>query len=176
MPFINRLIYTLILLTGHSVCVWAQGGATLEWGSPITFGDFESKPVEADTAAANISVTIVLGYSSGRDGDLTFRVFAAMDKDQSWIKEEYRNDEILKHEQGHFDIAHIFARKLGASLMGKRYTRNDVAKLSDVYDRYLVMMNDLQTKYDRETRGGLNPVAQSKWRMFIRRELAALER
>jgi hypothetical protein len=95
----NRLIYILALLTWHSVCVWAQGGATLEWGSPISYGDFESKPVETDTAAANISVTIVLGYSSGRDGDLSFRVFAAMDKDQSWIKDEYRNNEILKHNR-----------------------------------------------------------------------------
>ena len=171
----NRLIYMLVLLTG-SVCVWAQGATTLEWGSPISYGDFESKPVNADTAAANISVTIVLGYSPGRDGDLRFRVFAAMDKDQSWIKDEYRNDEILKHEQGHFDIAHIFARKLEASLKSKRYTKTDVAKLNDLYDRYLVMMNDLQTRYDQETRGGLNPIAQSKWRMFIRRELDALER
>lgn len=170
-----RLYMMIFFLVGHCACVWAQGASTLEWGSPISYRDFASKPAKADTAAANISVTIVLGYAPGRDGDLTFRVFAAMDKDQSWIKDEFRNMEILKHEQGHFDIAHIFARKLEASLKGKRYTKTDVAKLNDLYDRYLAMMNDLQTRYDRETRGGLNPVAQSKWRLFISRELAALD-
>ena len=56
-------LYTIIFVAGHCAGVWAQGASTLEWGSPISYGDFASKPGKADTAAANISVTIVLGYA-----------------------------------------------------------------------------------------------------------------
>lgn len=157
----------LILSTGLA----AQGNSSLEWGNPITYNDFESQPNRVDTAAANISVTILLGYSNTPSGELKYKVVAVMDKDQSWIKPEFKRDHILKHEQGHFDIAHIYARKLDASLKTKRYTSKDIKALSALYDRHLEEMNELQIRYDRETSGGWNALAQSKWRRYIEREL-----
>ena len=145
-----------------------QDGSSLAWGTPIRFEDFKAEPNEKDTAAASISVTILLGYSSTRQGDLKFSVSAVMDKEESWIKEEYRrNEEILNHEQGHFDIAHIYARRLGASLKGQRFTRKDVVKLHAIYDAYLADMHTVQTQYDKETQGGINRDAQKKWKKFI---------
>ena len=149
----------------------AQGDSSVEWGNPITYGDFQSTPARTDTAAANISVTILLGYAAAKDGTLKFKVGAVMDKDESWIKKEFRRDHILKHEQGHFDIAQIFARKLEAALKTRTFTSRDVQMLHDLYDKYLNEMNDVQVRYDEETRGGWDLLAQSKWRRYIEREL-----
>lgn len=168
-PFVIALWIILLLATKSTL---AQGSSSIEWGNPITYADFESEPAGSDTAAANISVTILLGYAGATDGTLKFRVVAVMDKNESWIKKEFRKDHILKHEQGHFDIAQIFALKLDVALRATRYTSRDVQILHDLYDKYLNQMNDVQLRYDKETRGGWNQLAQSKWRRYIEGELA----
>lgn len=149
----------------------AQGSSSLEWGKFIEYKDFQAAPPKYDTAAANITVTILLGYSNTHSGALKFRVVAVMDKAQSWIKDEFKRDHILKHEQGHFDIAHIYAEKLGASLKQKQYTSRDIEELNRVYDKHLEEMNGLQVAYDIETKGGWDLLAQSKWRRIIEGEL-----
>lgn len=149
----------------------AQTASSVEWGHPVSYRDFESRPHQSDTAAANISVTILLGYSSTKSGELEFRVVAVMDKDKSWIREEFKRTHILKHEQGHFDIAHVYAKKLEGDLKRRRYTSKDIGVLNAVYDRFLEEMNALQIRYDKETKGGWDALAQSKWRRFIEGEL-----
>lgn len=151
----------------------AQDASSLEWGRTISYEDFQSSPDEADTAAANISVSILLGYGNTQSNILRFKVVAVMDKDESWIKEGFRRPHILKHEQGHFDIAQIFARKLEAVLKKRSYRSTDVEVLTELYDDFLNQMNQVQVRYDEETRGGWDPVAQSKWRRFIEEELAS---
>ena len=172
----GRLWIAIIVTLYHVAvpCALAQDPSSLEWGRPISYDDFESKPDEADTAAANISVSILLGYINTESNILRFKVVAVMDKDESWIKKEFRKDHILKHEQGHFDIAQIFARKLAAALKKRFYTPRDVRILSDLYDDFLNQMNEVQVRYDDETRGGWDPVAQSKWRRYIQRELSGV--
>lgn len=149
----------------------AQGPSSLEWGRFIGYKDFQASAPQYDTAAASISVTILLGYSSTKSGTLAFRVVAVMDKKQSWIKDEYKKDHILRHEQGHFDIAHIYAKKLEASLKLRQYTSRDTVALNHVYDRHLEEMNGRQIRYDVETKGGWDLLAQSKWRRIIAGEL-----
>lgn len=169
-----QFLIITIMLSGAAVRVSAQGSSSVEWGKPILYQDFEAKPMPTDTAAANISVTILLGYSSTRTGSLKFKVVAVMDKDESWIKDEFKRDHILKHEQGHFDIAHIYAKRLESALKQNRYTPKDVQLLNEIYDNALEEMNAIQIRYDRETSGGWNALAQSKWRRFIQNELKEL--
>jgi len=69
-----------LINTSSPLC--AQGVSTIKWGKPLTFQDFESRPTDKDTAAADISVTIMLGYSSTRDGHLKLKVAAVIDKDK----------------------------------------------------------------------------------------------
>lgn len=171
----ERLIIALFLFAASN-SLFAQGSSSrdhssLEWGSPIVFKDFKSRPDLADTAAARISVSIQLGYYPGRDGVMKFKAAGMMERNESWIKEQYKNVEILKHEQGHFDIAHIFAKKLEKNLKEKRFTAKDINIINAVYDNFLAMMNEVQVSYDEETHGGLNRGAQARWKKFIEGEL-----
>ena len=168
------LSIVLILILGAVHPALGQDASSLEWGRPISYDDFQSKPDEADTAAANISVSILLGYGNTQNNTLRFKVVAVMDKNESWIKDGFRKAHILKHEQGHFDIAQIFARKLAAELKKRLYTPRDVRILSELYDDFLHQMNEVQVRYDDETRGGWDPVAQSKWRRYIEEGLSGL--
>lgn len=165
----------IVVSTFLSKGLYAQEATSVEWGRPVVYDDFKCPPPKSDTAAANISVTILLGYAKAKDGYLRFKVVAVMDQDESWIKPQYRNKEILTHEQGHFDIAHIYARKLEADLRKKRYTMKDVSALHSLYDNYLEQMDVLQVRYDRETRGGLDTSAQTRWREYILRQIVTVQ-
>jgi hypothetical protein len=169
----ERLLLFMLIILSQAIlhCAGAQDVSSLEWGRPITYSDFESQPNESDTAAANISVSILLGYVNTKSNILRFKVVAVMDKDESWIRKGFKQDHILKHEQGHFDIAQIFARKLEDVLKKRFYTPKDVKALNALYDEYLNRMNEVEVRYDEETRGGWDPVAQSKWRRYIAEEL-----
>jgi len=166
-PLVLFLIATL-----HAGNVNAQPSSLKKWGRPLRFEDFLGRPNATDTAAANISVSIVLGYGSDANGNLRFTVYAAMDKNESWIKDRFRLYHILRHEEGHLDIAQIHAAKLAAVLAGKRFTEVDIETLNALYASHVEEMNIQQLAYDRETNGGWNEQAQSRWRVQIQSELA----
>lgn len=155
--------------------LFAQDNASIEWGRPVMYGDFEATPNEKDTAAANISVTILLGYSAGRDGTLGFKVVAVMDRRESWIRETFKTEAVLRHEQGHFDIAHIFAKQLETELKSRTYTKKEVKTLNVLYNTFLEKMNTLQLRYDKETKGGLETGAQRWWQKYIEAEIMLVE-
>ena len=125
------MLVTIIAIIGLCIptaALLAQDGSSTEWGTPIRFEDFRATPDARDSAAASISVTILLGYSARPGGNLSFKVAAVMDKNESWMKEEFRSTKILYHEQGHFDIAHMYARKLDAHLRKTTFTRKDLPR------------------------------------------------
>ena len=96
-----------------------------------------------------------------------------MARDESWIKEEFRTEAVLSHEQGHFDIAHIYAKQLEAVLKTKRYSATDVSSLHALYDSFLDKMNALQLQYDKETKGGADLTAQIRWKKLIESKIAS---
>lgn len=169
---LRKISVFLFLLTGATSGLFAQKNVSIEWGRPIRLEDFEAAPNEQDTAVASISVTIRLGYLINRQGVLEYDVVAVMDRDESWIKAPFRNNTILRHEQGHFDIAHIFARRLSEHLQNQDFIRADVPELHQLYDVFLNQMNAFQVQYDRETQGGLDHAVQTKWEAEIERQLA----
>lgn len=133
----RKLAIILLVCFATNTYLFAQDDASIEWGRPVMYGDFEAMPTEKDTAAANISVTILLGYSAGRDGTLAFKVAAVMDKRESWMREAFKTEAVLRHEQGHFDIAHIFAKQLETELKSTTYTNKEVKTLNALYNTFL---------------------------------------
>jgi hypothetical protein len=169
-----RFLILIILLASWCVC-YSQTDHMAEWGKPISYDDFQAKPDNADTAAAWISVTIELGYVPDKQGILKFQSRALMDKSQSWIKLQHRRNNVLVHEQGHFDLAHIIAKKLETNLKDEGYTKDQVPRIEQVYDQFLQLLNDLETQYDRQTKGGLNREQQEKWNEQIQKDLKSIQ-
>src|SRR6476661_1168751 len=79
----------------------------LEWE------DFLCAPKNYSDAVASTSTSLGIAYQV-EDGQLTYSISCNFSKHKSWglLKTEY----ILAHEQGHFDITEIFARKLYKAL------------------------------------------------------------
>lgn len=88
--------------------------------------------------------------------------------EQSWVKPEFKTDEILlKHEQGHFDLAQVYAKKLNLSLQ-KKHPAQARKIWKKIYDKYV----QAQQRYDRETKYGTDSLQQKKWNEYIQKELS----
>jgi hypothetical protein len=154
----------------------AQPDNLLEWGKPIQYEDFQAKPEDTDTAAARIAVSIELGYVENKNGLMTYRIRALMDKSESWMKEEFRKEYIRLHEQGHFDLTYIVAGKLEANFKSKKFTKVNINEIHKIYDTFLEQLNKLEVQYDVETKGGSYRKGQEKWNETIKKELAAMKK
>src|SRR5919112_1484552 len=97
----------------------------IEWNAErrLTWNDFKAQPDKNSTNAAltSSSINIEFGYNSS---GLKYNIKCRFDKNSSWGR--IKNDYILSHEQGHFDIAEIHARKLHKALKAYKFQSRTV--------------------------------------------------
>jgi hypothetical protein len=102
------------------------------------------------------------------------KVYAAVDKSKSWIDKKKSEEDIqyiLNHEQRHFDLAEIIARKVRKKIIRKFWFRislswKDLRYIEHLYDEYW----KIQDQYDSEA-GYHSKSAQEKWDKWIDEEL-----
>jgi predicted secreted Zn-dependent protease len=83
-----------------------------------------------------------------------------------------KNDWILKHEQGHFDIAEIFARKLNKGVGEYQFNKASFQiDLNAIYKSVVDAKEKFQQQYDDETDYSRNKPKQEEWFKKIESEL-----
>ena len=99
----------------------------LEWSvdRKLTWKDFRAQPDKNSTNAALTSSSINIEFGYNNSG-LKYKIKCRFDQNLSWGR--IKNDYILAHEQGHFDIAEIHARKLHKLLKAYKFNNRTVAK------------------------------------------------
>jgi predicted secreted Zn-dependent protease len=82
----------------------------------------------------------------------------------------------VRHEQLHFDIAELSARKLRKKLSELKLTRERYAKqIQTAYDEVIEAGEAMQKAYDEETAHGLLRDEQERWAAEVKREMDALK-
>lgn len=155
---------------------------TLAWHpeTKLTWNDFLAEAPARNNFAAFTYTLISMEYSAKiTNGKVTpkFEIYAAFNKRKSWVKnqKEARTDEILAHEQAHFDIAEITARKLRKALVNEMYNRNNLeGKINKIYQETIQAGDQMQAQYDKESDHGLNKPQQLQWLKRVERELMEL--
>lgn len=154
----------------------------IRWSArrPLTWGDFQGKgPDRNDSVAAETAYTILHGVRCvGSKFDFT--VVAAFRPRDSWVKlpmlrTPADNTRALKHEQAHFDLAEVHARRI------RRYyaeltapCRLSSSDLSDAAHRMERDQKAAQEQYDDETDHGRNAAQQAKWEKSVATDLTSL--
>jgi predicted secreted Zn-dependent protease len=70
----------------------------------------------------------------------------------------------LSHEQGHFDIAEIFARKLNKHMSEYIFNKDSFKEdLKNIYLNVTVEKEQMQNDYDRETDHSIIKSKQEEW-------------
>jgi len=135
----------------------------------LTWDDFKAAPLKLGNTAA--MTTTHLGFSYNvTNGNVMYKIDCRFEKNKSWGL--VKNDWILRHEQGHFDIAEIFARKLNRSVNEYQFNRNSFQKDLDVIYKSVVDEKEkFQQLYDDETDYSRNKTNQEEWFKKIESEL-----
>lgn len=83
----------------------------------------------------------------------------------SWVKKDQKNNDLLFHEQLHFDISELYARKFRKiCLEHTSHNLNSTFKyFNKEYDKMLIEELDFQHQYDTETNYSKNKEKQKEW-------------
>lgn len=143
----------------------------LAWnsGRKLTWSDYKAKPDAYSDAAASTTTYLSIEYNISKNG-FTYKIESRFSKTRSWGL--HKTSYILSHEQGHFDIAEIFARKLYMKMNTYKFDKRSYQKdLNKIYNDILKDKEDMQNDYDRETNHSINKTKQTEWLVKIERML-----
>lgn len=145
---------------------------------PLTWSDFQGSPPSEGSEGAKTSYTLYSAWKC-RGESFEFRVIAGFRPRQSWVKAVVLDDatqrrSILGHEQTHFDLAEVHARRMRRAFgaLVRPCAKSD-AELSAVAQRVAQEEKAEQRRYDAETNHGLVAARQAAWSLQTRRRLAA---
>lgn len=165
----SRTLMAVLLATG-AVCAAAPAQPSpLPWSPDrrLQWADFLGLP-QPDAAAAAQTVFELQTRSSCETGARTFRVTTQFLPDQSWSRPDKRADATLAHEQAHFDLGEVTARRLRQALEALRLPCDapDAGFLS-VVAQFQQEDAAQQRSYDRQTMYGTDVEAQRTWERRI---------
>lgn len=134
----------------------------IPWGTHrLSWDDFLCEPKRNTDAVASTSTALGIAYQI-KGGKLYYQVTCKFSKNKSWglVKTPY----ILAHEQGHFDITEIFARKLHEVLKNYQLNRNTFQQdINTIYETIVQAKETFQAAYDADTDHSRNKRKQEEW-------------
>lgn len=144
----------------------------------LTWTDFQATPDYKHPYAAITYSGMSYGFSAeiiGGKVAVNYTVNSFFVANKSWVKKRYMRDYVLlKHEQLHFDITELFARKFRKALSEMTFTKNVKTEIKEVYHAITKEKAKLQELYDAETDHSKNTTAQKMWEQKIANELQKL--
>lgn len=146
---------------------------------PLCWRDFKAKPdfFSSYTANTNSGIGYSWNYSTASGNpELEYDISCSFYPNRSWVKKPADPDFLLAHEQLHFDISELHARKLNKALAEYKPTRTVRSDLRQIYTRIEAERVAMQKQFDQETRHSENPKAEMAWRKKIAMELQNLSR
>lgn len=178
----------------------ADAAPDIAWaaGRPLRWKDFAGAvdPQAPPERVALTAASIRWGYDyrlERGDGGCAYRITGAraqavFNPADSWVKPDHRNEAVLAHEQGHFDLAQIHTlilRERLAQLVGtggacrgntleqasESAKRSAAARVQRLFDEVWQRLLSAQAAYDAATRHGIAVDAQQRWTRRIRHGL-----
>ncbi len=146
----------------------------------LTWEDFKGKPNQETDAVAITASGLTFSYSINKTPQKvhSFKtlVKAHFYPEHSWCKKEMVDDHILKHEQLHFDITELHARKFRKRITTLKPTLDLNEKLNDLHQEINKELAAFQDTYDTQTDNSINKEAQLNWQKEVAKQLKALEK
>jgi hypothetical protein len=154
------------------------------WPRALTWDDFrelDSRPADAEgteNAQIHSDVNQPERVSVAREGGqrrvssltVTISIISA----DTWVVRSAKTPELLSHEQGHYDITGLTGRDMGNEILAARAgSLEDLQRqVTEIIERARQRAQDLNARYDTETRGGQDRDAQRRWDERIRSSIA----
>lgn len=164
-----------------SSIVWSQSDADaatnqLSWNEfyKLQWDDFEAEPDKTSLGDAATSVSIRAKPFLVKK-QVKYDVVAIFNRNKSWARD--RSAELLAHEQLHFDIAELYARKIRKRIRELDHQGvNNIKTYNAAIQELLEESNAVDQQYDIETLHGALTKKQAAWVTRVKEELASLHR
>lgn len=169
------LIILILAMPVYSNCQ-ASNDSLLYWDSKIKleWNDFRGIIPDSSEFGAASSIAIqAIPFWDGETPNVEVRTIFYPNK--AWKK--YPTVELLNHEQGHFDLAEIYSRKIRkaiCSLHVQDYLEFD--KYLEIYNVRYSEYKNASFRYDQETNYGRDNGGQTQWNGNILLQLEGLEK
>lgn len=140
----------------------------------LKWSDFQGNPDENNPFVATTVTGIQFKYSyslNGETPEFDFSVESFFDRKKSWYKKDRVNAHVLEHEQTHFDITELHARKLRKILNEAVFSGDVKNEIEQIYIQVEEERKAMQNLFDAETNHSQNHEKEFYWRDFISKEL-----
>ncbi|HVF80918.1 MAG TPA: DUF922 domain-containing protein [Flavisolibacter sp.] len=148
-----------------------------EGNRPLVWADFTGSPDNSSPYFAYTYWSSKFSFSGARfNGDVAiidgFECTLQLNPQESWVKPGKQSEELLKHEQGHFNVGLLYIKDVVKKIKAASFTRANYqaeikAILNEAHKKYVEMGN----RYDEETAHSSNREQQGKWNVFFSKEL-----
>lgn len=179
---VNTIAMKIFLLgfflsLGFTICSNCMAQDTIHWRPDykLKWEDFKGKPDSSSQFGA-ISYPGIKYSLSANEDSFNVKVICFFIKSRSWSKLK-SSDTLLMHEQVHFDIAELFARRLRKAFAEYKFNYPTVGK--DIDNLFLLNKQErakMDTLYDKETDFSRNRKQQLLWNKKIKTELDKLKK
>lgn len=133
-----------------------------EESNPLSWNNFIGRTKSGSSISALTASAIEYAYEcKGNSIDVTVK--AIFIPEESWVKADAMNDYVLGHEQLHFDITEIYARKLRKELESKLTTCRDISRIESIASVVIKEWKKEQAKYDADSRHSMDKELQALW-------------
>lgn len=169
----GTLKYILFFISTFLVAfAFSQEKAVIPWSSErkLVWTDFKGRPFKTAWAAATTASGIAYEFSTSGTSDapeLTINVVTYFYPEKSWYREELCDSIVLGHEQLHFDISELYARKMQKRLAETKFTKNIKSEIGAIFRQINRELGQFQNRYDHETNFSRDLEKQRFWNKMI---------
>jgi len=158
-----------------------EAGATKGQGyRQLTAADFTgSVPAGSAFYVAHTSCNVTMRYnvqSNRSNYRLTFDIALVFNPQRSWINRQMITNadmmaEVLRHEQGHYQIAYLMQQEIIRELNAFRYTGDYQRQANNIFNRIDEKYRRMNADYDSETMHMQDRKQQASWSAFLNRQI-----
>jgi len=166
-----------ILLTVIFMIFPANDGEKFAWSEDrkLSWDDFRGTPAREGGYVASTNSGISFSYSIKQDQNgwsLDYTVRSNFYPNRSWYLPEFADAYILAHEQTHFDISELHARKFREQLSEVVAYSKVKDQIDGLYAQIEQQRRDMQQQYDLQTDHSKIREKEYQWRDLVRAQLA----
>lgn len=152
----------------------------IEWSEnkKLTWADFRGPRTKSGSYVASTASGISFSYSHQETNgkiDYDYTIACHFYPDDSWYDAAHASDYILKHEQTHFDISELHARKLRKQISEARFSKQVKAEIRALYEATEVERRVMQSLFDSESDHSKNKTEEYRWETFVEQQLKVYE-
>lgn len=143
MPSLKH-VFAALLFVLPLICFAQKDAVKIPWGTSLTWKDFKAQPDKSSPYLASTYSGFSFSYSykmEGGEPEFTYEVKTNFYPDRSWLKPGNGTKKLLGHEQLHFDISELYARKFKQYLasvgqnLDSRKMKGEIKRQAHLFER-----------------------------------------